>query len=160
MVDGLDARAECVFGHVRQNQMVNTFCAKRIACVAVNDVPRHVSVRGEATPRTTEKGEAMLAPDNRKRQDEEQAIVDEGSCPAGPCALSCPRRCRRPRSRDILEVASPAPSGTNMQPWKVYVTQGAVKQRLSDAILNSGVRAKRPSGKSIAIIPSSSSSLI
>lgn len=35
----------------------------------------------------------------------------------------------------ILEVASRAPSGTNTQPWKVYVLTGDAKQRLSDAIL-------------------------
>ena len=35
----------------------------------------------------------------------------------------------------ILEVASRAPSGTNTQPWKVYVLTGAAKERLSDAIL-------------------------
>lgn len=35
----------------------------------------------------------------------------------------------------ILEVAARAPSGTNMQPWKVYVTMGEAKQRLSDAVL-------------------------
>ncbi len=35
----------------------------------------------------------------------------------------------------ILEVASRAPSGTNTQPWKVYVLTGTTRQRLSDAIL-------------------------
>jgi nitroreductase len=45
--------------------------------------------------------------------------------------------------RDILEVAARAPSGTNMQPWRVYVVTGAVKQQISDAILNSGIRAEK-----------------
>ncbi|KQZ13887.1 nitroreductase [Mesorhizobium sp. Root554] len=45
--------------------------------------------------------------------------------------------------REILEVASRAPSGTNMQPWRVYVTKGAVKDRIADAILNSGIRAEK-----------------
>lgn len=36
--------------------------------------------------------------------------------------------------REILEVASRAPSGTNTQPWKVHVLTGAARQRLSDAI--------------------------
>jgi nitroreductase len=36
--------------------------------------------------------------------------------------------------RDILEVAARAPSGTNTQPWKVYVLRGAVKQELSARI--------------------------
>ena len=37
--------------------------------------------------------------------------------------------------RDILETAGRAPSGTNTQPWKVYVTRGQQKQALSDEIL-------------------------
>jgi len=35
----------------------------------------------------------------------------------------------------ILDVAARAPSGTNTQPWKVYVLTGAARARLSDAIL-------------------------
>ena len=35
----------------------------------------------------------------------------------------------------ILQVAARAPSGTNTQPWKVYVLQGERKQALSSAIL-------------------------
>jgi nitroreductase len=35
---------------------------------------------------------------------------------------------------DILRVASRAPSGTNTQPWKVYVLAGAAKSALSDRI--------------------------
>ena len=37
--------------------------------------------------------------------------------------------------RHILEVAARAPSGSNTQPWKVYVVTGAAKERLSAAIL-------------------------
>ena len=37
--------------------------------------------------------------------------------------------------REILQVASRAPSGTNTQPWKVYVLTGEAKQRLSDEIV-------------------------
>ncbi len=36
--------------------------------------------------------------------------------------------------REILEVASRAPSGTNTQPWKVHVLTGAARERLSNAI--------------------------
>ncbi len=36
----------------------------------------------------------------------------------------------------ILEVSARAPSGTNMQPWKVYVAAGAAKERMSQAILD------------------------
>lgn len=35
----------------------------------------------------------------------------------------------------ILSVAARAPSGTNMQPWRVYVIAGEVKDRLSAALL-------------------------
>jgi len=35
----------------------------------------------------------------------------------------------------ILDVAARAPSGTNTQPWRVYVLTGASKEQLSDAIL-------------------------
>jgi nitroreductase len=35
----------------------------------------------------------------------------------------------------ILAVAARAPSGTNTQPWKVYVLTGAARERLSAAIL-------------------------
>ncbi len=37
--------------------------------------------------------------------------------------------------RRILEVASRAPSGTNVQPWQVYVVAGAVKERVSKAVI-------------------------
>ena len=36
---------------------------------------------------------------------------------------------------NLLAVAARAPSGTNTQPWKVYVLTGSVKRRLSDAIM-------------------------
>ena len=35
---------------------------------------------------------------------------------------------------DILQVASRAPSGTNTQPWKVYVLQGATRDALVDKV--------------------------
>lgn len=35
----------------------------------------------------------------------------------------------------ILEVAARAPSGTNMQPWRVYVVAGAAREKLTQAIL-------------------------
>lgn len=36
----------------------------------------------------------------------------------------------------ILEVSARAPSGTNMQPWKVYVTAGEAKEKLTQDILD------------------------
>ncbi len=35
---------------------------------------------------------------------------------------------------DILQVAARAPSGTNTQPWKVYVVQGATKNKLVNEV--------------------------
>ena len=35
---------------------------------------------------------------------------------------------------DILQVASRAPSGTNTQPWKVYVLEGATRDALVDKV--------------------------
>ena len=35
---------------------------------------------------------------------------------------------------DILEVASRAPSGTNMQPWTVHVLTGEARQRLMEVL--------------------------
>lgn len=35
----------------------------------------------------------------------------------------------------ILEVAARAPSGTNMQPWRVYVVAGAAREKLTQTIL-------------------------
>ncbi len=37
--------------------------------------------------------------------------------------------------RRLLDVAARAPSGTNMQPWRVYVLAGPAKERLSAALL-------------------------
>ena len=45
--------------------------------------------------------------------------------------------------REILELAARAPSGTNMQPWRAYVFSGETKQKLSRAILDSGIRAEK-----------------
>ena len=45
--------------------------------------------------------------------------------------------------RSILKVAARAPSGTNMQPWKVYVATGATKTKIAEAILSSGIRAEK-----------------
>ncbi len=36
---------------------------------------------------------------------------------------------------DILDVARRAPSGTNMQPWKVYALSGQARRSLADRIV-------------------------
>lgn len=45
--------------------------------------------------------------------------------------------------RDILQVASRAPSGTNTQPWRVYVLTNNAKKRLSDAIVEAFLDQER-----------------
>ncbi|MEM1200071.1 MAG: nitroreductase family protein, partial [Pseudomonadota bacterium] len=47
--------------------------------------------------------------------------------------------------RQILEIAQRSPSGTNTQPWHVYVCTGAVKQAITDDVLE---LAKAGAGKS------------
>lgn len=37
--------------------------------------------------------------------------------------------------REILDLAARAPSGTNIQPWRVYVVAGEARERLSTAVL-------------------------
>ena len=59
----------------------------------------------------------------------DKAIVTRGSTRA---FLSTPVEHRL--IKQILSVAAWAPSGTNMQPWKVIVLAGKARQRLSDAI--------------------------
>ncbi len=53
---------------------------------------------------------------------------------------------QRPVSRqtieDILEVARFAPSGANIQPWRVYVLAGAEKERVSQALLKAHNEAR------------------
>ena len=39
--------------------------------------------------------------------------------------------------RELLSLASRAPSGSNIQPWKVRVVAGEARQQLTNAILNS-----------------------
>lgn len=46
-----------------------------------------------------------------------------------------PRAVERKDLESILSWASRAPSGTNTQPWKVYVVQGKVKEQLTEKIL-------------------------
>lgn len=41
---------------------------------------------------------------------------------------------------DILSLAARAPSGTNIQPWHVYVAMGAARQRITDEIIAARAR--------------------
>jgi len=45
-----------------------------------------------------------------------------------------PQPLRRELVEEILRDAATAPSGANIQPWRVYVVSGAIKDELGDAI--------------------------
>ncbi|PSM17862.1 MULTISPECIES: nitroreductase [Nitratireductor] len=85
----------------------------------------------------------MLAPDNQNDTVLDADIVDEAIISRRSVRAFLPDPVDEDTIRDILKVASRAPSGTNMQPWKVYVTTGDKKRQIADAILNSGIRAEK-----------------
>jgi nitroreductase len=85
----------------------------------------------------------MLAPENVSPILDETEIIDEAIVSRHSVRAFLPDPVDDEVIRAILEVAARAPSGTNMQPWRAYVTKGAVKQRITDAILNSGIRAEK-----------------
>lgn len=67
---------------------------------------------------------------NQQQEHVDQAIVTRRSIRA-----FLPTPVAREDIAAILEVAARAPSGTNIQPWKVTVLTGAARQRLADAIV-------------------------
>jgi nitroreductase len=66
---------------------------------------------------------------------QEQKIVDAAITSRRSIRAYLPKQVDRDDIEAILEVASRAPSGTNTQPWKVYVLTGAAKDRLSSEVL-------------------------
>jgi nitroreductase len=62
--------------------------------------------------------------------------VDEAITSRRSIRAFLPTPVRRKAIEHILEVSARAPSGTNMQPWKVYVTAGTAKEELSQEILD------------------------
>jgi nitroreductase len=85
----------------------------------------------------------MLAPDKQAETIDEAEIVDAAITSRRSVRAFLPDPVGEETIRDILRVASRAPSGTNMQPWKVWVTTGETKQKITDAILDSGIRAEK-----------------
>ncbi len=85
----------------------------------------------------------MLAPDTTASTIDEAGIVDDAINSRKSVRAFLPDPIEEQTIRDILTVAARAPSGTNMQPWKVYVATGKKKQELTAAILNSGIRAEK-----------------
>jgi nitroreductase len=64
-----------------------------------------------------------------------QHIVDDAITSRRSIRAFLPTPVAREDIEAILSVASRAPSGSNTQPWKVYVLTGDVRQRLSQRIL-------------------------
>lgn len=65
----------------------------------------------------------------------EQQAVDAAITSRRSIRAYLPRAVARDDIAEILRVAGRAPSGTNTQPWKVYVLEGERKRDLSAAIL-------------------------
>jgi nitroreductase len=79
----------------------------------------------------------------RPKLEDVTAIVDEAITSRRSVRAFLPTPISDETVADILRVAARAPSGTNMQPWKVYVVSGQKKADVADAILNSGIRAEK-----------------
>ena len=65
----------------------------------------------------------------------EQKIVDEAITSRRSIRAFLPKPVAQEDIQELLSVAARAPSGSNTQPWKVYVLTGATRQRLSDEIM-------------------------
>ena len=85
----------------------------------------------------------MALPNPKEILLDEAAVVDEAIVSRRSVRAFLPDKVDEQTIRDILAVGSRAPSGTNMQPWKVYVTTGAKKDEISRAVLDSGIRAEK-----------------
>jgi nitroreductase len=64
----------------------------------------------------------------------QQQIVDAAITSRRSIRAFLPTPVAREDIENILEVAARAPSGTNTQPWKVYVLSGGTRQLLSERI--------------------------
>ncbi len=66
---------------------------------------------------------------------EQQSWVDLAITSRHSVRAFLPTPVAREDIEQIIEVSARAPSGTNIQPWKVYALSGEARTRLSDAIL-------------------------
>ena len=55
--------------------------------------------------------------------------------------------------RELLELASCAPSGTNIQPWRVYALAGKEKEALSTAIMERFTHGETDGGRELDYYP-------
>ncbi len=63
------------------------------------------------------------------------AIVDAAITSRRSVRGFLPTPVSREQVEHLLEVASRAPSGTNMQPWQVHVVSGAAQRKLTEALV-------------------------
>ena len=76
----------------------------------------------------------------------EQQAVDAAITSRRSIRAYLPQAVAREDILQILQVAGRAPSGTNTQPWKVYVCAGQVRDALSRDLLADGLRSLVPVG--------------
>ena len=62
------------------------------------------------------------------------SAVDQAICSRHSVRAFTSKEVLRADLEHILQVASRAPSGTNCQPWKVYVLQGAARNQVVDQV--------------------------
>ena len=62
------------------------------------------------------------------------AAVDQAICSRRSIRAFLPTSIPHALLEEILAVASRAPSGSNTQPWKVYVVQGKTREKIIDAV--------------------------
>ena len=89
-------------------------------------------------------------------------MVDEAITSRRSIRAFLPTPLPREVVEQILAIAARAPSGTNTQPWRVYVLTGAAKQRLSEAIIG---RLRRPGAvagthRGVRLLPDASGSTL
>jgi nitroreductase len=63
-------------------------------------------------------------------------IVDDNIKARRSIRAFLPKPVEKQEILDLLNVAARAPSGTNTQPWQVYIITGSKKQALSDEIIS------------------------
>jgi nitroreductase len=89
----------------------------------------------------------MLARDKDKPLLDDTEAVDAAITSRRSVRAFLPEPVDETAIREILGVASRAPSGTNMQPWRVYIATGDTKERISRAILDASPRVDRANGE-------------
>lgn len=83
---------------------------------------------GNSRPSPLDSGHLSIAPDTQSD------AVDTVMAGRHAVRAFLPREVSLEQIAEILAVARRAPSGTNLQPWRVHVLVGSTRQRLVDAV--------------------------